>query len=68
VSDSGPGKSQTEIVIETFVDRLMEIHPNLDRERLHESMSGCVHDSVSAADTEEGSGEDSEEDSGDGEE
>lgn len=68
MSDSVPGKSQTEIVIETFVDRLMEIHPNLDRERLQESMSGCVHDSVSAADTGEGSEEDSEEDSGDGEE
>lgn len=68
MSDSVPAKNQTEIVIETFVDRLMEIHPNLDRESLHESMSGCVHDSVSAAGTGEGSEEDSEEDSGDGEE
>lgn len=68
MSDSVPGKSQTEIVVETFVDRLMEVHPNLDRETLHESVSSCVHDAVSSADSGEESDENSDEGSQNGNE
>jgi hypothetical protein len=53
VSESTPGKSDTDLVIETFVDRMEEIHPNLDREEFREAISGHVRDAVEAADAEE---------------
>lgn len=53
MSESTPGKSDTDLVIETFVDRMEEIHPNLDREEFREAISGYVRDAVEAADAEE---------------
>ena len=52
-SEHLPGKGDEEIAIETFVDRMKEIHPELDREEFYETISGYVHDAVSAADDEE---------------
>jgi hypothetical protein len=60
VSERVPGKSDEELVIETFVDRIEEIHPNIDREEFHNTISGYVQDAVAATDDEEGE-EDSEE-------
>ena len=59
MSERGPGKSDEELVIETFVDRIEEIHPNIDREEFQNTISGYVQDAVAATD-EEGE-EDSEE-------
>ncbi len=59
MSERVPGKSDEELVIETFVDRIEEIHPNIDREEFHNTISGYVQDAVAATD-EEGE-EDSEE-------
>jgi hypothetical protein len=59
VSERVPGKSDEELVIETFVDRIEEIHPNIDREEFHNTISGYVQDAVAATDEE--SEEDSEE-------
>lgn len=58
--DNVPGKSETEIVIETFVDRMEDIHPSLDREELRSAVSGYVRDATKDADGEEESEEDSE--------
>ena len=48
------GKSDTELAIESFVDRMNEIYPDLDREEFHNAISGCVHD---ALEEESGGGE-----------
>lgn len=48
-----PGKSDAELAIESFVDRMMEIYPNLDREEFRGAISGCVQDAVSTADGED---------------
>jgi ferritin-like protein len=40
------GKSETEVAIETFVDRIEEIYPNLDREQFHDAISGCTQENV----------------------
>ena len=55
MSESVPGKSHTELVIESFVDRVEEIYPNLDREEFHNVVDRCVRDAVDAA----GGGEES---------
>ena len=59
VSESIPGKSDTELAIEAFVDSMEEIHPNLDREEFRDAVSTCVHDALGSAgeesDGEEGS-------------
>ena len=52
-SEHLPGRGDEEIAIETFVDRMKEIHPELDREEFYETISGYVHDAVSAAEEEE---------------
>ena len=52
-SEHLPGRSDEEIAIETFVDRMKEIHPELDREEFYETIIGYVHDAVAAADDEE---------------
>jgi predicted solute-binding protein len=39
-----PGKSHTELVIESFVDKMQEIQPELDREEFHEAISGYVQE------------------------
>ena len=54
-----PGKSETELSTEAFVDSMMGIHPNLDREKFHAEISNCVQDALSSA----GSGEESENES-----
>ncbi len=53
--ESIPGKSETELSTEAFVDSIMGIHPNLDREKFHAEISNCVQDALSSA----GSGEES---------
>jgi hypothetical protein len=54
------GKSDVELAIETFVDRIEEIYPDLDREEFHEAIRGYVQDAVGADDGEE-EGEEQEE-------
>ena len=44
------GKSNTELAIESFVDKMTEIHPDLDREEFHDAISGCVHEAVPSTD------------------
>jgi hypothetical protein len=55
VSESVPGKSHTELVIESFVDRMEEIYPNLDQEEFRDAVERCVRDAIDAA----GGGEES---------
>ena len=55
MSDSIPGKSDTELSIESFVDSMQEIHPNLDREEFRDAITRCVHDALDSA----GGGEES---------
>ena len=43
------GMSGTELAINTFVDKIEEIHPNLDREEFHDAVSGYVHEYVQEA-------------------
>jgi hypothetical protein len=45
---------ETEVAIEDFVNRLMELYPNLDPLRLSELVSGLVEDVVTAAGRGEG--------------
>jgi hypothetical protein len=40
---------EIEVAIENFVNRLVELYPNLDPIRLSELVSGLVQDVVSAA-------------------
>ena len=40
---------EIEVAIENFVNRLVELYPNLDPVRLSELVSGLVQDVVSAA-------------------
>ena len=47
------GKSETELAVETFVDRIQEIHPDLDWQELHDKISGCVQEAVDNAEGEE---------------
>ena len=66
VSESIPGKSDTELAIEAFVDSIEELHPNLDREEFRDAISTCVHDALNSADG--GEETDGEDESGDEEE
>ncbi|MDQ3303534.1 MAG: hypothetical protein M3518_09340 [Actinomycetota bacterium] len=59
MSEGIPGKSETELSTEAFVESMTGIHPDLDRERFHDEISKCVQDALSAA----GSGEESEDES-----
>lgn len=52
MSEELPRKSETELAIETFVDRMEEMHPDLDREGFHEAISEYVRDAVDAAEEE----------------
>jgi len=47
------GKSETEVAIETFVDRIEGIYPNLDREQFHDAISRCTHENVPDEDGDE---------------
>jgi hypothetical protein len=63
VSEGIPGRSDTELAIEAFVDSIEEIHPNLDREEFRDAMSTCVHDALdSAGGEDESDGEDKSDD------
>lgn len=56
------GKSGTELAIETFVDKIKEIHDDLDRQEFHEAIHGYVQEAVAAVEDDEGQEEsDSEE-------
>jgi hypothetical protein len=52
-----PGKSGTDLAISTFVDKVKEIHPKLDREEFHDAVSEYVQGYVQEADEEEESEE-----------
>ena len=56
-SEHLPAKSDEELVIETFVDRIEELHPNIDREEFHNTVSGYVQEAVATIDKEEGEAE-----------
>ena len=47
-SEQVPGKSDEELAVETFVDRIEELHPNIDREEFHNTISGYVQDAVAS--------------------
>ena len=53
-SEHLPAKSDEELVIETFVDRIEELHPNIDREEFHNTIRGYVQKAVATTDKEEG--------------
>ena len=53
-SEHLPAKSDEELVIETFVDRIEELHPNIDREEFHNTISGYVQEAVAMSDKDEG--------------
>jgi hypothetical protein len=54
------GKSDTELAITTFVDRIEELYPNIDRERFHNAISEYVQENV----LNEGGGEEEQEEQG----
>jgi uncharacterized protein YjbJ (UPF0337 family) len=56
-------KSDTDIAIDEFVNGILEIYPNLNREEFHNQISGCVQEYVSDED-ESAEGEEEEEDVG----
>ena len=63
MSEGIPGRSDTELAIEAFVDSIEEIHPNLDREEFRDAISTCVHDALdSAGGEDESDGEDKSDD------
>jgi hypothetical protein len=43
------GIRETEVAIEEFVNRLVELYPNLDPVRVSEVIAGLVQDMVTAA-------------------
>ena len=49
VPESIPGRSDTKLAIEAFVDSIEEIHPNIDREEFRDAISTCVHDALDSA-------------------
>lgn len=57
MSEGVPGKSESELAIETFADRMKEIHPNLDREEFRDAVNGYVRDATAESDGEESGGE-----------
>ena len=62
MSEPIPGKSQTELAIESFVDSIEEIYPDLDREEFRDAVERCVREAVDSAGNREESedGEESE--------
>lgn len=44
------GKSNAELAIELFVDKMIELHPSLEREEFHDAISECVHEAVPSTD------------------
>ena len=53
-------KSDTDLVIDSFVDRMLQMHPSLDRVEFHEKISSCVHEHL--PDEDEGEEDEGEED------
>ncbi len=53
-------KSDMDLAVETFVDRIEELYPNIDRERFHNAISEYVHQNV----LNEGGGEEEQEEQG----
>ena len=51
-SEHLPAKSDEELVIKTFVDRIEELHPNIDREEFHNTISGYVQEAVESGNEE----------------
>ncbi len=39
-------KSDTDLAVETFVDRIEELYPNIDREGFHNAISEYVYENV----------------------
>lgn len=60
-SEHLPKSSEEELATEAFVDRITEIHPNLDSEELRENINEYVRDAIKAAEGEEEGEEDTEE-------
>jgi hypothetical protein len=52
-----PGKSGMDLAINTFVDKIKEIHPELNQEEFHNVVNEYVQEYVQEADEEEESGE-----------
>ncbi len=52
-SEHLPASSEEELATEAFVDRIVDIHPNLDREELYETINEYVRDAVKAVEDEE---------------
>jgi hypothetical protein len=52
-SEHLPAKSDEELVIETFVDGIEELYPNIDREEFHNTISEYVQEAVATADGED---------------
>jgi lipoate-protein ligase A len=46
-------KSEREVAIESFVDRVKELHPNLDREEFYDTISRYVQEYVTDDDRSE---------------
>jgi len=63
-SEHLPAKSDEELVIKTFMDRIEELHPNIDREEFHNTISGYVQEAVASANEEGEEGEEEAEDEG----
>ncbi len=40
------GQSEVELAINTFVDKMKEIHPDLDQEGFHDAISGYVQENL----------------------
>ena len=53
MSEETYGRSETEMATEAFVDRMMDLYPNLDREEFHEAISECVQNTLPAEEDEE---------------
>ena len=53
-------KSDMDLAVKTFVDRIEELYPNIDRERFHNAISEYVQENV----LNEGGGEEEQEEQG----
>ena len=56
MSEEPYGKTQTEMAVETLVDRIIEIHPNLDREEFNQAIQECVQNTIPSEEEGEASG------------
>ena len=49
-SENLPERCEAELAIESFVDKIKEIHPDLDREEFHNAISGYVQQAATEED------------------